>query len=60
MKMRESAYDTSIREFRITDTGLDVAASFESAEAILTGHGRAIPSVSTGPVASGGDRGGQS
>jgi circadian clock protein KaiC len=40
MKMRESRYDTSIREFRITDTGLEVAASFESAEAILTGHAR--------------------
>jgi circadian clock protein KaiC len=40
MKMRESRYDTSIREFRITDTGLAVAASFESAEAILTGHAR--------------------
>ena len=40
MKMRESRYDTSIREFKITDTGLEVAASFESAEAILTGHAR--------------------
>ena len=40
MKMRESRYDTSIREFRITDDGLEVAASFESAEAILTGHAR--------------------
>src|ERR1051325_1145218 len=41
MKMRESRYDTSIREFKITDNGLDVAESFESAEAILTGHARA-------------------
>jgi circadian clock protein KaiC len=41
LKMRESRYDTSIREFKITDTGLAVAASFESAEAILTGHARA-------------------
>ncbi len=40
MKMRESRYDTSIREFKITDNGLAVAASFESAEAILTGHAR--------------------
>jgi circadian clock protein KaiC len=37
MKMRESAYDTSIREFQITDDGIDVASSFESAEQILTG-----------------------
>ncbi len=41
MKMRESRYDTSIREFKIHDTGLEVAATFESAEAILTGHARA-------------------
>ena len=40
MKMRESAYDTSIREFKITDRGLRVAESFASAEAILTGHAR--------------------
>jgi circadian clock protein KaiC len=40
MKIRESRYDTSLREFRITDGGLEVAASFESAEAILTGHAR--------------------
>jgi circadian clock protein KaiC len=40
MKMRESRYDTSLREFRITDGSLEVAASFESAEAILTGHAR--------------------
>jgi circadian clock protein KaiC len=47
MKMRESRYDTSIREFKITDHGLEVAASFESAEAILTGHARVAgaPSV---------------
>jgi circadian clock protein KaiC len=40
MKMRESRYDTSIREFQITDDGIRVAASFESAEAILTGQAR--------------------
>jgi circadian clock protein KaiC len=40
MKRRESRYDTSIRELKITDNGLAVAASFESAEAILTGHAR--------------------
>ncbi|HEX8437253.1 ATPase domain-containing protein [Archangium sp.] len=40
MKMRESAYDTSLREFRITPQGIDVADSFASAEAILSGHGR--------------------
>jgi circadian clock protein KaiC len=40
MKMRESRYDTSLREFRIEPEGLDVADSFESAEVILSGHGR--------------------
>jgi len=40
MKMRESRYDTSIREFRITDDGLIVSDSFATAEAILTGHAR--------------------
>jgi circadian clock protein KaiC len=50
MKMRESRYDTSIREFKITDSGLAVAASFESAEAILTGHAR--------ETGHGGDKGG--
>jgi circadian clock protein KaiC len=49
MKMRESRYDTSLREFRITDDGLEVAASFESAEAILTGHARrSIPDPASG------------
>src|SRR5206468_9523153 len=43
MKMRESRYDTSIRELKIHDDGLEVAASFESAEAILTGYARAVP-----------------
>ncbi|GCF10643.1 ATPase domain-containing protein [Dictyobacter arantiisoli] len=40
MKMRQSGYDPSIREFRITDSGLDVAPTFDSAEAILTGMAR--------------------
>jgi circadian clock protein KaiC len=38
MKMRESRYDTSIREFSITENGVAVAGSFATAEAILTGH----------------------
>jgi circadian clock protein KaiC len=42
MKMRESRYETSIREFRITAGGVVVAESFESAEAILTGHAKTI------------------
>ena len=40
MKMRESRYDTSLREFRISAEGVDVANSFESAESILSGQVR--------------------
>jgi circadian clock protein KaiC len=40
LKVRESAYDPAIREFEITDRGINVAATFESAEAILTGVAR--------------------
>jgi len=36
MKMRESSYDPSIREFRITEQGIEVAPTFASAQAILT------------------------
>ena len=42
LKMRESDYDPAIREFRITDQGIDVAPTFASAQAILTGV--ALPS----------------
>jgi circadian clock protein KaiC len=57
MKMRESRYDTSIREFRITDQGLAVAESFASAEAILTGHARRP--VAVADAEGKGDKGGQ-
>ena len=40
MKMRESHYDTSLREFQIAPGGIDVADSFLSAESILSGLGR--------------------
>jgi circadian clock protein KaiC len=42
LKMRESDYDPAIREFRITAQGIDVAPTFASAQAILTGV--AVPS----------------
>ncbi len=40
MKMRESVYDTSIREFTMGSRGIEVSGSFESAEAILSGTPR--------------------
>jgi circadian clock protein KaiC len=46
MKMRESRYDTSIREFKINDDGIEVAASFESAESILSGMARSADAPS--------------
>lgn len=53
LKVRDSGYDPAIREFKITDQGLEVAATFESAEAILTGLAR--PSASNpGPITPGG------
>lgn len=42
MKMRESVYDRSIREFVITERGIEVADSFRSAEQILSGQARLL------------------
>ncbi|HEY1012271.1 MAG TPA: ATPase domain-containing protein [Herpetosiphonaceae bacterium] len=43
LKTRESDYESAIREFQITPAGIDVAPTFESAEAILTGVARIQP-----------------
>jgi circadian clock protein KaiC len=53
MKMRESQYDTSIREFKITDQGVAVESSFESADAILSGFARAATGEWARPRAEG-------
>jgi circadian clock protein KaiC len=37
VKMRDSDFDPSLREFRITGTGIEIADTFESAEAVLSG-----------------------
>jgi circadian clock protein KaiC len=42
IKIRDQAYDAHIREFQITDRGLRVADTFESAEQILTGAARVV------------------
>lgn len=50
LKVRESSYDSSLREFRISTDGLHVEASSESAEAILSGHARSAQQAgSTSP-----------
>ncbi|HEY0190149.1 MAG TPA: hypothetical protein VGC42_03450, partial [Kofleriaceae bacterium] len=38
----DRSYDASIREFRITDRGVVVADTFDSAEQILTGTARIV------------------
>jgi circadian clock protein KaiC len=43
LKMRDRAYDGRIREFKISDKGLLVADTFESAEQILSGMARVVP-----------------
>jgi circadian clock protein KaiC len=47
INIRESGYDSSIREFQITATGIQVAKTFASAEAILTGVARPAPVTKT-------------
>jgi circadian clock protein KaiC len=44
LKMRRTGYDAAIRELEISDKGIKVAGTFESAEAILTGVARTLPS----------------
>lgn len=46
LKARERAADRSIREFGIGDAGIDVAETFASAEAILTGVARPLVPMS--------------
>ena len=42
IKVRDRAYDGAIREFQITDRGVVVADTFDSAEQILTGAARIV------------------
>ena len=46
LKVRGSVHQTAMREFRITPAGLEVAATFDSAEAILTGSARHVAPAS--------------
>jgi circadian clock protein KaiC len=40
IKVRDSDYDTSLREYRITSRGIELADTFQSAESILTGDAK--------------------
>ena len=42
LKVRGSVHQTAMRELRITPAGLEVASTFDSAEAILTGSARHV------------------
>jgi circadian clock protein KaiC len=44
LKLRDSDYDSAIREFRITERGIDVADTFNAAKHVLTGTAVPIPS----------------
>lgn len=40
IKVRDSDYDSSLREYRITPRGIELADTFESAESVLTGDAK--------------------
>jgi circadian clock protein KaiC len=48
IKLRESGYDPSIREFKIGPAGIELAPTFERAEAILSGTARTRPGTGGG------------
>lgn len=41
IKVRDSAYDSSFREFRITSRGIELSDTFQSAESVLSGDAKA-------------------
>jgi circadian clock protein KaiC len=50
LKLRDSAYDSTIREFRITERGISVADTFNAANHLLTGT--AVPNGNDEPAPS--------
>ncbi len=48
LKTRRSGHDPALRQFTISATGITIASTFESAEAILTGVARSVPSGALG------------
>jgi hypothetical protein len=47
MKARGSTFDPALREFEISEQGIELAKNFESAEQILSGFGKAKAGRST-------------
>jgi circadian clock protein KaiC len=45
VKVRDSDYDPSFRQFAISERGMDLASTFESAESILSGHARPLAAM---------------
>lgn len=45
LKMRDSKYDSTVREFEVADTGLRVLAPVRSAQGLLTGQARPVGST---------------
>jgi circadian clock protein KaiC len=43
MKVREGSYDSSLREFALSENGIRLEDTFDSAESILTGSARLVP-----------------
>ncbi|MFC7556411.1 RAD55 family ATPase [Pseudoroseomonas wenyumeiae] len=52
-KVREGAFDPTIREFEITATGIIVGERFEGVEAVLSGMARAVASRAAAEVVQG-------
>lgn len=49
LKMRESGFDSHVREFEISDHGIRVLEPISMAEGLLTGNARAVPSNGGSP-----------
>jgi circadian clock protein KaiC len=56
-KVREGAFDPTIREFAITDAGIVVGKPFEGVEAVLSGIAREVARRAEAAPPEGGDRG---
>ena len=48
LKLRDSGFDPALREFRISGSGIDLADTFQSAEAIMSGAARVHPVTGEG------------